>query len=838
VADIYKLEPNKYLDLTYDEQEATSFLRNLTNTSESQPFKQQVFVFTVFPDNKAITLEQRKDLSRQFIGTWESQKESLIYYNRLGCGVFVTVNKTDGQGRKNHNIVGINTIFVEDDTGEPKNFPIEPSMVIQTSPNKYHYYFLTDTTHKLEARAVQEHMVQQYNSDPNAKDLARVLRIPGFHHLKNTPFKVHRTNTPLQTKRYTWDEILKAFPPAPIAPRCTPDARKDNILQVPDTVSILAALSYIDPEFPNQRDGWLKVIMGLHHEYRGQQEGRQIALDWSKGKYYRDTSGINPYENSPPSTYVDDDDINYIWDSFSFDTNTSNPVTIGTMFAMAMDKGFTYNFEPPPFIIKQIPDTADSILKKISRYYAITRTSGGDVKIVYKNVTNGLYNLMSEQSFKLDIAHLKIPTTKTYKDGTIRFKSEPAATAWIHDNNTFHYKDMVFKPEYGIYSPEDKTSLPKEIPDNKVLNRFSGYDIRPVKGNCDPILDLVQNVICSGKSDLAEHFHKWVAHTRRYPDKKTGLMITLMGEKGTGKSVMSALILALHTPFTYTTSNFKALTGQFNSHFAYTTMIGLEEATWGGREQDNSILKDLITQETLVVNTKFLNVVYDSPSCFDIIATANPGFSVPESLRDEERRFWTLSVSDVHRKDKTYFKQFGRTNTKKRKRLLEAYAYYLDNLDLTDYDPQAIPEHVGKHSRYNQIESGGDPLHFLIALCEDEEIIPTDASDPMSMNLETTSINEMWNNEDDNISTTVLLPVKLFKQAYTQTARFERTATVSAIHIAKEMDRFLPFPHEKRKSPTKIQLEKFTHLKKNNPYLAMPNRKHCIEHLKQLQLWV
>ena len=69
-------------------------------------------------------------------------------------------------------------------------------------------------------RAVMQTMVERHGSDPNAKDLARVLRLPGFLHQKGVPFMVRLTGDGLTeldldlAKTYSRDEILAAFPPA------------------------------------------------------------------------------------------------------------------------------------------------------------------------------------------------------------------------------------------------------------------------------------------------------------------------------------------------------------------------------------------------------------------------------------------------------------------------------------------------------------------------------------------------------------------------------------------------------------------------------------------------
>ena len=56
-------------------------------------------------------------------------------------------------------------------------------------------------------------MIADYGSDPAAKDISRVLRVPGFQHRKN-PAEPHMVAVVGgDGRRYTRAEILAAFPP-------------------------------------------------------------------------------------------------------------------------------------------------------------------------------------------------------------------------------------------------------------------------------------------------------------------------------------------------------------------------------------------------------------------------------------------------------------------------------------------------------------------------------------------------------------------------------------------------------------------------------------------------
>jgi hypothetical protein len=101
-----------------------------------------------------------------------------------------------------------------DDEDAVHAFPIAPSAVVQTSPpqDKFHaYWFLGTPTDDLKLLVRINRAIP--NADLNATDKARVLRAPGFVNLK---YDSRPTATLLRLdadRRYSIDELAKAFPP-------------------------------------------------------------------------------------------------------------------------------------------------------------------------------------------------------------------------------------------------------------------------------------------------------------------------------------------------------------------------------------------------------------------------------------------------------------------------------------------------------------------------------------------------------------------------------------------------------------------------------------------------
>lgn len=97
--------------------------------------------------------------------------------------------KTSGIGRTLNNIININAIPIENDSGERVNKPLQPNFVIESSPGKYHEYYTVTGVTAFQQVTMQERFVKDFHSDPNATDLSRVLRLTGFYHQKKSKRK-------------------------------------------------------------------------------------------------------------------------------------------------------------------------------------------------------------------------------------------------------------------------------------------------------------------------------------------------------------------------------------------------------------------------------------------------------------------------------------------------------------------------------------------------------------------------------------------------------------------------------------------------------------------------
>lgn len=144
--------------------------------------------------------------------------------NERGAGIFVARNQCTGQ-RSEGNVSRIRGIHADmDDVTDAQlatiTADLAPSIVVQSSvPGRYQLYWqLADgeSLSKAETKAINQYLAKRYGADKAAVDAARLLRLPGFKHMKyRASGKTPEVTATFHGHTYTAEEIRNAFPPEP-----------------------------------------------------------------------------------------------------------------------------------------------------------------------------------------------------------------------------------------------------------------------------------------------------------------------------------------------------------------------------------------------------------------------------------------------------------------------------------------------------------------------------------------------------------------------------------------------------------------------------------------------
>lgn len=192
----------------FDTKQAKSFI-DFLHGSSSTPQCWQVFHDDKTP-NKVDELKQPKT----FFANLADCEEYFNDVNSYDYGIYVTLNKTDGQGREEKNIMGFRVLFADFDNMELPEFPIEPHMVTQRDELHSHAYWLVSgivTGDQFER--YQRQLSLYLDSDKQVFDTTRVVRVVGSYNMKNPalPAMYNIVEEAGDKTPYTLPEIEEAF---------------------------------------------------------------------------------------------------------------------------------------------------------------------------------------------------------------------------------------------------------------------------------------------------------------------------------------------------------------------------------------------------------------------------------------------------------------------------------------------------------------------------------------------------------------------------------------------------------------------------------------------------
>lgn len=147
-----------------------------------------------------------------------TEEEALDLNNpRMAMGIFRTVNDFNGPRRKEY-LRAIRSWAIDIDDGSKAEqrakllaSPLIPSEIVETKRGYQAYWHARDAQADHWNAIVLERLVPHFGADKNARDLCRILRAPGFLHLKDPadPFRVQTVHE--WRVSYTERQIGEAF---------------------------------------------------------------------------------------------------------------------------------------------------------------------------------------------------------------------------------------------------------------------------------------------------------------------------------------------------------------------------------------------------------------------------------------------------------------------------------------------------------------------------------------------------------------------------------------------------------------------------------------------------
>lgn len=219
-----------------------------------------------------------------------------------------------------------------------------------------------------------------------------------------------------------------------------------------------------------------------------------------------------------------------------------------------------------------------------------------------------------------------------------------------------------------------------------VYNLWRGFSVEAVPGNCDLYLQHIRDNICLGNEDYYSYLINWMARTIQFPASRGEVAIVLRGGKGTGKGVFARTFGRLFGRHHIHIANAKHLIGNFNSHLKDAVSVFADEAFFAGDKQHESVLKMLITEDTIPIEMKGIDIeIY--PNYVHLIMASND----PHVIRatGDERRYFVLSMGEDQKQNAGYFQAI---DDQMENGGYEALLFHLQSLDLSDFRVQNVPQ--------------------------------------------------------------------------------------------------------------------------------------------------
>jgi hypothetical protein len=211
---------------------------------------------------------------------------------------------------------------------------------------------------------------------------------------------------------------------------------------------------------------------------------------------------------------------------------------------------------------------------------------------------------------------------------------------------------------------------PAIIPGN-ILNLWTGWGCDPQPGDWSLIKDHIFVVLAGRNKEIAEYIENWIAWSIQHPDRQAEVALVLIGAKGAGKGTLVRCLQRI-----------------FGRHALQVTSRVADEAYWGGDKRCVGRLQGMITEPTLAIERKRIDV-YQVRNFLHTVMVAEPGWVIPAGRY--ERRYAAISVNAERRGDRAYFRalhqQIDRGGA-------EAMMYDLQRRDLDNWHPREMPKAV------------------------------------------------------------------------------------------------------------------------------------------------
>lgn len=247
-----------------------------------------------------------------------------------------------------------------------------------------------------------------------------------------------------------------------------------------------------------------------------------------------------------------------------------------------INKEYAKAFE---LVNKDKDDQYDGQLSKMNEKYAIL-DEGNNFRVIREDIKDSNYVLANVNTWAAATSHLTFKPTKG--------KEVQLNKAWLKWNGHRSYQKMVYKAtkdhEYELWK---------------------GYDHLVSKEDYDPKIGEMLTILFNKliRDDYQRsYFLDLMAYWIKHPEKVSGKMPLLYGNKGTGKSFIGYMMFYIFGNKYATKATVSTMLGNFSSIMAYKPLVFLDEMDELS-PVNASRMKDMVTAPTIVSEAKFAHAI-------------------------------------------------------------------------------------------------------------------------------------------------------------------------------------------------------------------------------------
>jgi putative DNA primase/helicase len=206
-------------------------------------------------------------------------------------------------------------------------------------------------------------------------------------------------------------------------------------------------------------------------------------------------------------------------------------------------------------------------------------------------------------------------------------------------------KAWLNSPERRMVKPEELQFEPGRELEAPRINLFDGFDMQPKKGDCRPIIELLQ-YLCGesaatpeGCAEVCAWVLRWLALPLQRPGAKMRSALVFHGPQGAGKNLLFEIVAGIYGKYAMVVGQ-DQLEDKFNDWASMKLfLIGDEVVARQELYHHKNKLKSFITGETIQINAKMMPLRTEANHC-NVVFLSNE--QQPLALEPGDRRYMVV----------------------------------------------------------------------------------------------------------------------------------------------------------------------------------------------------